>query len=135
MRRTAVCCCEETTIEVEGDPKLHVVCHCDNCKRRTGSAFGVSVYFMNSQIKNIGGTTFVYKISTDTTEQERYFCKSCGTTLYWKISKFDAIPNIGDMTGIAGGCFEDNSLPEPTMSATSTRKCTWVEIPKLKIVS
>lgn len=42
MVRTATCCCGQTSIEVSGEPVFHCVCHCDNCKRRTGSAFGVS---------------------------------------------------------------------------------------------
>ena len=50
MNRIARCCCEEIGIEVEGLPFLHVVCHCDNCKRRTGSAFGIAAYFEDSQI-------------------------------------------------------------------------------------
>ena len=41
MVRRAVCCCGQATIEVEGEPAIHAVCHCDNCKRRTGSAFGI----------------------------------------------------------------------------------------------
>jgi len=103
VRRTAVCCCEETRVVVEGDPKLHVVCHCNNCKKRTGSAFGVSAYFLDTQVISKSGNTDIYEISNEETQQKRHFCKSCGTTLYWKITKFDAIPNIEVMTGIAGG--------------------------------
>jgi hypothetical protein len=44
MKRIVKCCCEQTTIEVDGDPEFYGLCHCDNCKRRTGSAFGVSAY-------------------------------------------------------------------------------------------
>jgi len=135
VRRTAVCCCEETRVVVEGDPKLHVVCHCNNCKKRTGSAFGVSAYFLDTQVISKSGNTDIYEISNEETQQKRHFCKSCGTTLYWKITKFDAIPNIEVMTGIAGGCFEDNPLPEPTMSASHKLKCTWTELPKLQVVS
>jgi len=43
--------------------------------------------------------------------------------------------DLGDMTGIAGGCFEEVPLPEPTMSASNMQKGLWVEMPKLKVVS
>lgn len=135
MNRTATCCCGQASIMVDGEPKIHLVCHCNNCKKRTGSAFGVSAYFPDSQVKNKNGEMEVYEINNHATHQERYFCKLCGTTLYWKISKFPAIPGIADMTGIAGGCFSDNPLPEPTITATNKNKCTWLEVPKMKIVS
>jgi len=133
--RIATCCCGQTTIEVEGDPKIHLVCNCNDCKKRTGSAFGISAYFSDSQIKNKNADTDTYEINNDETEQQRYFCKSCGTTLYWKISKFPSIPNISQMTGIAGGCFIDNPLPEPTLSASNENKCAWLDLPELKVVS
>lgn len=135
MLRTANCCCGQATIEVKGNPKIHLVCNCNNCKERTGSAFGISAYFDNAQVKNINGNTEIYKIDTDTTQQERFFCKSCGTTLYWKISKFNAIPDIDKMTGIAGGCFTENPLPEPVLLAANDQKCSWIEMEGLKVVS
>ena len=135
MNRTATCACGETTIEVEGDPKLHLVCNCNDCKKRTGSAFGISAYFSDNQIKNKNGKTLTYEVNNNETEQLRYFCKSCGTTLYWKISKFPSIPGISEMIGIAGGCFTDKLLPDPTLSASNKNKCAWLDLPNLKIVS
>jgi hypothetical protein len=133
--RTATCCCGQSTIEVEGEPKIHLVCNCNDCKKRTGSAFGVSAYFSDSQIKGTNGNTNRYEINNQETEQIRYFCKSCGTTLFWKISRFPSIPGIAEMTGIAGGCFTESPLPEPTIVASNNNKCAWVELPKLKVVS
>ena len=135
MIRTAKCCCGQLSIEVEGEPKIHLVCHCNDCKKRTGSAFGESVYFADSQVKNKHGGAAIYKINDDTTQQERYFCKSCGTTLYWKIFKFPGMSGgVVDMTGIAGGCFSENPLFAPTITANNERKCAWVELPNLKIL-
>jgi hypothetical protein len=133
--RTASCCCGKSTIEVEGDPKLHIVCSCNDCKKRTGSAFGISAYFLDSQVKSKKGETATYEINNDETEQKRHFCKSCGTTLFWKISRFPNIPGISEMTGIAGGCFIESPLRSPTISASNSNKCVWLELPKLTVVS
>lgn len=135
MYRTATCCCGQSTIEVEGEPKIHLVCNCNDCKKRTGSAFGISAYFSDSQIKSRNENTDTYEINNDETEQQRYFCKSCGTTLYWKISRFPNIPGISEMTGIAGGCFSENPLSEPALSASNENKCAWLDLPKLKVIS
>ena len=122
MVRTATCCCRQSSIEVEGEPKIHVVCHCNNCKKRTGSAFGISAYFSDTQVRNKQGKTEIYEINT-TPQQERHFCALCGTTLYWKVSSY------AGMTGIAGGCFADNPLSEPTLTVSNEWKCAWVKLP------
>jgi hypothetical protein len=36
------------------------VCHCTNCKRRTGSAFGISTYFAKDAVVRQEGDTKVY---------------------------------------------------------------------------
>lgn len=133
MIRTATCCCGQASIEVENDPQVHVACHCDNCKKRTGSAFGLSAYFADSQVKSKNGDTHLYEINTDKTQQERHFCSVCGTTLYWKISRFTGMPDLSPMTGIAGGCFIDDPLPEPTISSAHKQKCAWVGLPELEM--
>lgn len=134
MQRTATCCCGQTSIQVEGDPHIHLVCHCDNCKTRTGSAFGISAYFSDSQIISKHGPTQVYRIDTPETEQERHFCPTCGTTLYWKVYRYPTTVDIASMTGVAGGCFVDKPLPPPTATANHDGKCSWLEVPGLNII-
>jgi hypothetical protein len=117
---------------VEGDPEVHLVCHCDNCKKRTGSAFGMSAYFLDSQIRAKHGTTRIYEIDTEATQQERHYCTVCGTTLYWKIARFQGFPRVATMTGVAGGCFTENPLPAPTLNANSVKQCVWLELGQMK---
>lgn len=123
VKRRATCCCGKVRITVAGDPKVNVVCHCNNCQRRTGSAFGHSAYFDNEQIVAKTGDTSVYHVEGETV-QNRHFCPSCGTTLYWSNSYFDT------MTGIAGGCFSDDPLPEPAYTVNNDTRCAWVGLPK-----
>ena len=125
MTRTAQCACGSASISVSGEPRLHGVCHCTNCKRRTGSAFGVSVYFLRSDVTEISGEMLVYAFHhpTENYDQERHFCSKCGTTLFWYTS---ARPHL---IGIAAGCFPDESFGVPTISGTSSKKLPWVELP------
>jgi len=120
--RKATCCCGVLTIEVEGDPRLHGVCHCADCKRRTGSAFGMSAYFDDSKILSKSGEAATYAITGDK-DQQRHFCAACGTTLYWTSAHF------AGMTGIAGGCFTDLPLPEPTVTLSNDGRCPWLRLP------
>jgi hypothetical protein len=108
MHRTAQCACGAATITVSGEPQTHVVCHCSNCKRRTGSAFGISTYFAREHVVQTSGETEVYAFhhTAQNHDQQRHFCKRCGTTL-----------------------FGEQDLGEPTLSATHSKKMVWLELP------
>ena len=122
MTRTARCCCRACEVVVEGDPFINAVCHCGNCKRRTGSAFGWSVYFGDPQIMSVTGDLRLYE--NPARGQTRSFCAACGTTLFW-VSE-DA-PGV---TGFAGGCFENPPIPEPNTRAEPDQRCPWVNLPE-----
>ena len=123
MTSIAKCCCGKLSIEIEGIPLVNAACHCNDCKKRTGSAFGLSVYINNKQIVNTQGQHKIYKINGDI-KQERYFCSNCGTTLYWKLS------NYPELTGVAGGCFAESNIREPEYTITNENKCNWLSLPE-----
>lgn len=123
---TATCACGQASITVNALPTLHGICHCTNCKRRTGSAFGVSAYFERTAVVRQEGKTNVYAFhhASQGHDQERHFCSKCGTTLFWFVS---ALP---DKIGIAGGCFADQGLPEPDSTYTDQKRERWVSLPE-----
>lgn len=121
--RTARCCCGDCSIEVSGEPALNAICHCASCRRRTGSAFGWSVYFSDGNVVTKSGTLSVYEKSGDA-GYSRSFCARCGSTLFWKSAGF-----LPDHTGIAGGCFAEEALPSPNVSANENNRCMWFTLP------
>lgn len=122
---TATCACGQASITVGAPPRMHGVCHCTNCKRRTGSAFGISAYFDKTAIVASSGMTKPYAFHHEAQhhDQVRHFCPACGTTLFWTLS------SAPEMIGIAGGCFADAGLPEPTYSVTDRKREAWVSLP------
>src|SRR5688572_22882290 len=114
MQKTAVCACGSASITVDGPLKIHAVCHCTNCKRRTGSAFGWSAYFPREALVGTAGELVEYALHNPKrgADQQRYFCARCGTTLYW----YDAA--MPGLVGIAAGCFGEEPPGAPTLSAT-----------------
>jgi hypothetical protein len=127
--RQATCCCGACAIQVKGEPAINAVCHCRDCQRRTGSAFGWSAYFPNDQVVATIGAFRTYSVPAAVPgregRQERVFCGTCGTTLFWRSRDFE------NLTGIAGGCFGDEApLPEPTISAENATRCAWVTLPQ-----
>jgi len=125
MSRIAQCACGACTITVAGEPQQHNVCHCTNCKRRTGSAFGISTYFLRADVVDMKGETGVYAFHHKVwnQDQERHFCARCGTTLFWYMSSRPTL------VGIAGGCFDEGSLGEPAFSANDSQRTVWVTLP------
>lgn len=81
-----------------------LVCHCDACKKRTGSAFGVSVVVDNADILNLQGETKTFTRKAESGRSVDYeFCPNCGTTIRWGIK---AAPN---RKIFAGGAFDNMS--------------------------
>ena len=123
--RSAVCACGTATITVEGPPAFQGICHCDNCKRRTGSGFGVSTYFPVSKVLGRSGEMRLYAFdhAAQSHRQERHFCARCGTTLYWTIS------TMPELIGIAGGCFAGAMFADPGQSLSHDQKERWLSLP------
>jgi hypothetical protein len=122
MTRTAVCCCGAAKVTVTGEPVVGGVCHCTDCKRRTGSAFGWQVYFRDEDVLAKTGSMTAYAVG-DPPRQERWFCQARGSTLYWK-SNF-----LPHHTGLAAGNFGEGALPDPTLTVTNDKRCAWLGLP------
>ena len=125
MQRTARCACGSASISVSGEPTQISVCHCTNCMRRTGSAFGFSTFFQRSDVVGNTGDMLVYAFhhAEMNHDQQRHFCAKCGTTLFGFIS------TRPQLIYIAAGCFAGESLGEPTISTWHSRKLPWLTLP------
>jgi hypothetical protein len=123
--RTATCACGDATITVRGEPEMYGVCHCNNCRRRTGSAFGMSSYFKREQVVERRGEMreYAFHHAEMNHDQSRHFCARCGTTLYWTIS------TLPELIGVAAGCFSPDSLGAPNYSVNTANKWDWVKLP------
>ncbi|MGQ3017102.1 GFA family protein [Phenylobacterium sp.] len=119
--RTTQCACRACEVEVEGEPVSSGLCSCDNCKRRTGAPFGWSVYFHDEQVRRVEGPLTVLEGLG-----KRWFCSTCGSTLFWK--------SFGGwrpgQTGFAGGCFADPTLPSPTIAVRCAQGMPWIAYPE-----
>ncbi len=122
MERIAECCCGQATITTQHQPLIHVVCHCDDCKKRTGSAFGISAYFSDTQILAQTGDMNHYHIKNKHYTQQRSFCANCGTTLYWRVSAF------ANVIGISAGCFTKQPLAKPHYTVETQNQLDWFNL-------
>jgi hypothetical protein len=121
MTRIARCSCGALRAETMGEPALVLACHCRECHRRTGAAFGVSVYFEKAHIRTNGASKVYSRNGQEGRKVRFHFCPECGATVYWDLD------NRPDLIGVAFGAFDDPSLPSPTVSIWEESRHLWVE--------
>lgn len=122
-QRTASCRCGQLCATVTGDPVRVSVCHCLNCKKRSGSAFAVQARWPSAQVKIEGRSNTFVKIADSGNSATFHFCPECGSDVYYEIDgKFD------DLVAIPLGAFDDPYFGSPEYSVWEDRKHPWVEI-------
>ena len=95
------CACGAVRYRTVGQPVRAGVCHCRYCQLRTGSAFGVSVYFAQDNVTELSGALRDYTFHTESGRAfTTRFCTTCGTSVFWRLEVFP------DLVGIAGGTFD-----------------------------
>jgi hypothetical protein len=122
VTRTARCSCGQLTVACEGEPERVAACHCSECRRRTGSAFGIAVFFPIPAVTVSGRSSRYERIGDSGKPLEHHFCPDCGTTLFWYPA---ARPG---RIAVAGGCFADATIPAPEKSAYAAQQQGWLSL-------
>jgi hypothetical protein len=121
--RQARCCCGQLTVSCAGEPAKVSVCHCDACRQRTGSAFGIAAFFPREHVIP-RGTSRAFRRDADSGHPVTfYFCPTCGSTVYWEASRKP------DMIGVGAGAFADPDLPMPHQSVWDSKRYAWIDFP------
>ena len=124
MSLTASCRCGQLRVTVTGDPVRVSVCHCLDCKKRSGSAFAVQARWPIEQAALEGRSKSWSKVGDSGIETSFHFCPECGSDLYYRHAS-------GDMAGLIAiplGMFDDPYVLSPRISVWEERKNAWVEL-------
>ncbi|HET9335979.1 MAG TPA: GFA family protein [Sphingomicrobium sp.] len=125
--RTASCRCGQLKTTITGEPFRVSVCHCLNCKKRSGSAFAVQARWPRGDVR-IEGQSKTFVIVADSGNRATFhFCPECGSDVFYEIDgKFD--DKFNDLLAIPLGAFDDPYFLTPRYSVWEERKHDWVEI-------
>ena len=122
-KMTGSCLCGAVHLSCGGKVGAASYCHCNDCRKCTGSAFSVSVAFdaCDVQISNgpIGSHT---KTADNGHELTRYFCLNCGSPLY------TSSPRHPDRIYVKAGILDDASLVRPAYQSWTCSKVSWSRI-------
>ena len=104
-------------------PASHSVCHCLNCKKRSGSAFAAQARWPRDQVETDGRSKTFVKVADSGNRATFHFCPECGSDVFYEIDgKFD------DLVAIPLGAFDDPYFLKPAFSVWEQRKHPWVEV-------
>jgi hypothetical protein len=122
---TGGCQCGKIRYEITGTPKALVVCHCTDCQRQSGSAFGMTLPVNEADFRMTKGEVKTYA-STSAAGRGKLgaFCPDCGTRIYHK-------PEWRKGTvSVKPGTLDDTSWLKPEMHLWTSSKQGWVTIPE-----
>ncbi|KAI0024033.1 Mss4-like protein [Xylariomycetidae sp. FL0641] len=84
-------------------------CHCTECQKQSGSAFGTSAIFPSEGLfpltPALAGKLRMYSRVTDSgNTMDGYFCSTCGTRLFHRLVGKDGTPR--NTVSVKGGCVD-----------------------------
>lgn len=128
MERRASCSCGQLTLTCSGEPVRVSMCHCLECQKRTGSAFGIQARFARDQVSAIEGrATSFSRVGDGGGKATFHFCPTCAATVFYE---GDWMPGF---VAVPVGAFADPSFPAPTVSIYEARRHRWTDTPELPL--
>jgi hypothetical protein len=125
MRRvlTGGCLCGGIRYRYEGEVREASYCHCADCRRVSGSAFGVSVPVEAIGFEITLGEPKSYTRSGDSGRPvTRFFCPECGCPL------FTVPPLHPEIRFIKAGSLDDPSVVQPARQSWTSSRVAWAAI-------
>lgn len=122
--RIAACACGQLRAECRGEPRLVALCHCLDCQRRTGSAFGIAAFYGREDVSVEGRASTCTRRGDSGYALRFHFCPDCGSTVFWEPER-----RPGDLA-VAVGAFADPGFPAPGKIVFYHRRHPWVRGPE-----
>lgn len=122
-RHLARCHCGALEVACEGEPRKVSLCHCEQCQRRTGSAFSVAVFYERALVAVRGEAASYVRSSASGFAVDFRFCPACGSNLFWYPARMPAL------VGVAYGCFADRDFAMPEQAVWAAEGHRWVSLP------
>lgn len=117
---TGSCECGNVHYQVTGDPVVTVACHCNDCRKLSGSAFGTVIVINADDLALTGDLKMWEKPADSGRRKQLFFCPRCGNRIYHQD------PDAPELVRIRSGTLDLAELPEPQVHVYAARKQSWV---------
>jgi len=78
------CLCGAVTYVAEGPPIIVAQCHCEECRRLSGTGHTVGAMFASAAVSVSGETNAFSYFSEKGSKVTKVFCATCGSPIYGK---------------------------------------------------
>ena len=112
------CLCGEVTFEIEGDFDNFYLCHCERCRKDTGSAHAANLFSSTAKLRWLSGQDKTKIFNFRLEGHIKSFCTNCGA----------ALPNIqmdGRLLVVPAGCMDSDINIKPQGHIFYASKANW----------
>ncbi|HEY6927335.1 MAG TPA: GFA family protein [Steroidobacteraceae bacterium] len=112
------CLCGVVRFEIEGAFDRFYLCHCEYCRKDTGSAHAANLFSATAALKWLAGEDNVRQFNLPSTRHSRSFCTICGS----------ALPNVqmnGKLLVVPAGSLTGKVLVKPDAHIFIASRAAW----------
>ena len=91
-RHSGSCLCGAVAFEVEGAFESFFLCHCEYCRKDTGSAHAANLFSSGARLRWLSGADKVSTFDLPSTRHSKCFCSICGSALPKRSEGLLAVP-------------------------------------------
>ena len=120
MRYEGACLCGQVKFIVEGDFEQFYLCHCERCRKDTGSAHAANLFSSTARLVWLTGEDLVRTYNFRGEGHIKSFCTHCGS----------ALPNLqmeGMLLVVPAGSLDSDVPIRPQGHIFTARKANWDE--------
>lgn len=116
---TGGCLCGAVRYDCAGEPAMAGHCHCDDCRRSSGSGHSSHLAVTQTSVTMTGEVKGYARPADSGNMVTRYFCPACGAALY---STNSAMPG---MMFLRASSLDDLEVFKPQMHVYASRAASW----------
>ena len=117
-KHSGSCLCGAVHFEIEGDFERFYLCHCQHCRKDSGSAHGANLFSSRATLKWLSGEDKVTVFNLPNTRHRHCFCSTCGS----------ALPDLqmnGTLLKVPAGSLDSDVLIRPDAHIFYSSKANW----------
>ncbi|WP_332645982.1 GFA family protein [Lysinibacillus sp. 54212] len=118
MKYLGSCLCGEITYQIEGDFENFYLCHCERCRKDTGSAHAANLFSSTAKLRWLSGQEKSKTFNFRSEGHIKSFCTNCGS----------ALPNIqmdGKLLVVPAGSIDSDINIKPQGHIYYANKANW----------
>jgi hypothetical protein len=117
---TGSCLCGAIRFEITGSFESFYLCHCNFCRKDTGSAHAANLFSSTARFAWVSGSENVQSFSLPETRHMKSFCRTCGAAL-------PSFQMDGDLLVVPAGSLDSPIEIRPNAHIFCSSRASWDE--------